>query len=157
VVSLLTNTYLGRRIVYLDHFDATLWIDTVRREHITHPMVVPTMLARIASELASAEASPSPLPLRALSYGGARTPRTVIEQIMEELPATDLNNAYGLTETSSTIAVLGPDDHRAALASADPAVRSRLSSAGRVLPTVEVEVRGPEGAPLPVVTWGTCA
>jgi acyl-CoA synthetase (AMP-forming)/AMP-acid ligase II len=54
-------------------------------------------------------------------------------------------NAYGLTETSSTIAVLGPDDHREAVASDDPAVRARLGSVGRPLPTVEVEIRGAEG------------
>ena len=42
-------------------------------------------------------------------------------------------NAYGLTETSSTIALLGPDDHRAAFASDDPAVRgpARRRSAAR--------------------------
>ena len=44
-------------------------------------------------------------------------------------------NAYGLTETSSTIALLGPDDHRAAFASDDPAVRARLGSVGQPLPS----------------------
>src|SRR5262249_15602690 len=52
---------------------------------------------------------------------------------------------YGLTETSSTIAVLGPDDHRAA-AGNDPVAVERLSSAGRVLPTVEIQVRDDAGA-----------
>jgi acyl-CoA synthetase (AMP-forming)/AMP-acid ligase II len=66
---------------------------------------------------------------------------------MTLLPDVDLTNAYGLTETSSTIAVLGPDDHRAAR-HGDPVAAARLSSAGRVLPTVEVEVRGPIGEPL---------
>ena len=56
-------------------------------------------------------------------------------------------NAYGLTETSSTIAVLGPDDHRAAFASDDPAVRARLGSVGRPLPGVELSIREPEGEP----------
>jgi acyl-CoA synthetase (AMP-forming)/AMP-acid ligase II len=44
--------------------------------------------------------------------------------------------------------VLGPGDHRAAR-DGDPAAVARLSSAGRVLPTVEVEVRGPDGEPVP--------
>jgi acyl-CoA synthetase (AMP-forming)/AMP-acid ligase II len=56
-------------------------------------------------------------------------------------------NAYGLTETSSTISVLGPDDHREAIASADPGVRRRLGSVGRPLPTVEVEIRDADGKP----------
>jgi fatty-acyl-CoA synthase len=61
----------------------------------------------------------------------------------------DFVNAYGLTETSSTIAVLGPDDHREAMASSEEAVRRRLGSVGRPLPTLEVEIRGPEGELLP--------
>ena len=42
-------------------------------------------------------------------------------------------NAYGLTETSSTIAVLGPDDHRAALAG-DPAARRGCRPPARCCP-----------------------
>jgi acyl-CoA synthetase (AMP-forming)/AMP-acid ligase II len=140
VANLLSNTYLGRRIVYLDRFDPILWLETVRREEITHAMVVPTMLARLTDALAGQTDAATPT-LRSLSYGGSRTPATVLERIMELFPTTDLTNAYGLTETSSTIAVLGPDDHRAAAASDDPLVRGRLSSAGRVLPTVEVDLR----------------
>ncbi|MGH7288952.1 MAG: AMP-binding protein, partial [Myxococcota bacterium] len=142
ITNLLTNLYLGRRIVYLGQFDAAGWVRAVREHAITHAMVVPTMLARIGQVL---EASGAGLPsLRAISYGGARTPATVLQQVMRLLPDVDLTNAYGLTETSSTIAVLGPADHRAAR-DGDPAALARLASAGTVLPTVEVQVRGPEG------------
>ena len=140
VANLLSNLYLGRRIVYLDRFDADGWIDAVRTEAITHAMVVPTMLARLCDALEHGDQAGLPS-LVALSYGGSRTPVTVVERIMRLLPDVGLTNAYGLTETSSTIAVLGPDDHRAAFADTDPAVRSRLSSAGRVLPGVEVGIR----------------
>ena len=58
-------------------------------------------------------------------------------------PGVDFVNAYGLTETSSSIAVLTPEDHRQALASDDAAVRRRLGSVGRPLPTVEITVREP--------------
>lgn len=146
LANLLSNLYLGRRIVYLAQFDASAWVEAVRRERVTNAMVVPTMLARICEVL---EADGAGLPsLRALSYGGARTPVTVLQRVMALLPEVDLTNAYGLTETSSTIAVLGPEDHRAAR-DGDPVATARLSSAGRVLPTVEVEVRGPLGDPLP--------
>lgn len=146
LANLLSNLYAGRRIVYLPQFDAQAWVDAVRREGVTNAMVVPTMLARIADVL---EADGGGLPsLRNLSYGGARTPGTVLQRVMELLPDVDLTNAYGLTETSSTIAVLGPDDHRAAR-SGDLAAVTRLSSAGRVLPTVEVEVRDELGQPVP--------
>jgi acyl-CoA synthetase (AMP-forming)/AMP-acid ligase II len=148
LANLLSNLYLGRRIAYLSQFDAAAWVAAVRRERATHAMVVPTMLARIADVLAvDGGGLPS---LRALSYGGARTPPAVLRRVMDLLPEVALTNAYGLTETSSTIAVLGPDDHRAAR-DGDPVAVARLASAGRVLPTVEVQVRGaPEaGSPGP--------
>ena len=56
-------------------------------------------------------------------------------------PDTGFVNAYGLTETASSIAVLGPEDHRVAFASSDPAVRDRLGSVGRPLPGIEIEIR----------------
>src|SRR5690606_24592548 len=86
--------------------------------------------------------------LARLSYGGARTPAAVLSRVMDLLPDVDLSNAYGLTETSSTIAVLGPDDHRAAR-SGDPVAVGRLSSAGRVLPSIGVEVREGEARVAP--------
>ena len=112
LANLLSNLYLGRRIVYLRQFDAQGWVDAVRQERITHAMVVPTMLARICDVL---DADGGGLPsLRSMAYGGARTPAAVLRRIMDLLPHVDFTNAYGLTETSSTIAVLGPHDHRAA-------------------------------------------
>jgi acyl-CoA synthetase (AMP-forming)/AMP-acid ligase II len=89
-----------------------------------------------------------PVPaMRQITYGGARLPLPVLERALELFPETDFVNAYGLTETSSTVAVLGPADHREAAASDDPEVRRRLESAGRPLPGVEVRIAGPNGSP----------
>ncbi len=145
LANLLSNLYLGRRIVYLPQFDADAWVAAVRDEQVTNAMVVPTMLARICDALEAGDGAPASL--RAISYGGARTPATVLQRAMTLLPDVDFTNAYGLTETSSTIAVLGPDDHRAAR-DGDPVAVARLSSAGRVLPTVEIEVRDVDGGPV---------
>src|ERR1700741_129240 len=68
-------------------------------------------------------------------------PLELIDRALDLFPETGFTNAYGLTETSSTIALLGPDDHREAFASDDPAVRGRLASVGRPLPGVEVSIR----------------
>jgi long-chain acyl-CoA synthetase len=88
----------------------------------------------------------APSALRAVAYGGGKMPLPVIERAMNLFaPTTDFTNAYGLTETSSTIAVLGPDDHRVAAFSDEPLVRKRLASVGRPLPSVEVQIRDPEG------------
>ncbi len=74
--------------------------------------------------------------LRAIAYGGGKMPLSVIEQAMTLFPNADFTNAYGLTETSSTIAVLGPQDHRDAVASDVDAVR-RLAP----LPDTAAELR----------------
>ena len=140
--AILSNLYAGRRIVYLPSFSPEAWLDTVRGERITSAMVVPTMLARIVDHL---DGAPACVPtLRALAYGGARMPQPVLERALAVFPDTAFTNAYGLTETSSTIAVLGPEDHRAAL-EGDAAARRRLASVGRIVPGVEAEVRAPDG------------
>jgi fatty-acyl-CoA synthase len=147
VSAVLSNIYSGRRIVYLSAFEPEGWVDTASTEGISQAMVVPTMLGRI---LDLVEQQGDSLPsLRHLSYGGGRMPLELIERAMKVLPNVNYVNAYGLTETSSTIAVLTPEDHRTAMASPDPAVHRRLVSVGRPLPTVELEVRGPDGDLLP--------
>ena len=147
ISAILTSVYGGRRIVHLAAFTPETWVDAAADEAITHAMVVPTMLGRIMDVL---EARGESLPnLRALSYGGGRMPLPVIERALALLPHVDFVNAYGLTETSSTIAVLGPDDHRMAMYDDDPDVRRRLGSVGRPLPALELEIRGPHGEVLP--------
>ncbi|MFD4196821.1 class I adenylate-forming enzyme family protein [Amycolatopsis thermoflava] len=147
MAAVLSNVYLGRRLVYLPQFDARRWVELAEAERITHAMIVPTMLGRILDVLAETGTT---LPhLRHLSYGGGRMPTPVVERAMRLLPEVGFVNAYGLTETSSTIALLGPDDHRAAAASADAAVRARLGSVGRAVPGVEIEIRDADGAVLP--------
>ena len=147
ISAVLTGVYGGRRIVHLEAFTPETWVEAATDENITHAMVVPTMLGRILDILEHRGAG---LPhLKALSYGGGRMPQPVIERALRLLPTVDFVNAYGLTETSSTVAVLGPDDHREAITSADETVRRRLGSVGRPLPTVELEVRGPGGQVMP--------
>ena len=153
VANALSNLYSGRRIVYLDRFTPGDWLDLVEREGVTHAMVVPTMLARIVAEL-KATGRRGPAHLRSLSYGGAKVAQEVIEDALRLFPETGFVNAYGLTETASSIAVLGPEDHREALASSDPAVRARLGSVGRPLPSVEIEVHDEDGKPCPPGTVG---
>ncbi len=134
---MITNLYAGRRTMVLEQFTPQQWLDTVRREEITNALVVPTMLARIVES----DADKSVPSLRGLAYGGAPMPAKVIERALQMWPGAGFVNAYGLTETSSTIAVLGPDDHRAALASDDESVRARLGSVGQVVPGIDLEIR----------------
>ena len=151
MAAILSNVFAGRRIVQLANFEEHEWVRLVREQKVTHAMVVPTMLARIVDVLEDGQGLPS---LRTLSYGGGRMPLPIIERALELLPHVNFVNAYGLTETSSSISLLGPDDHRDAIASNDPAVRARLGSVGKPLPTVEIEIRDPDDNPVPTGTSG---
>ncbi len=146
LANLLTNLYTGRRVVYLAAFKPEEWLETVRRERVTHALVVPTMLARIVDTVGDGDAGTPTL--ASLAYGGSRTPLPVLEKALKAFPNTGFVNAYGLTETASSIAVLGPGDHRKALASDDPAVRDRLGSVGRPVPGVEFQIRSEDGTVL---------
>ena len=142
----LSNLYAGRKMVYQCTFDPKDWVGLVIRESVTNATVVPTMLNRIVSEL---ESSPASIPtLRSLAYGGSKVALPLLRKALELLPDVGFVNAYGLTETSSTIAVLTPEDHRAALQATDEAVGKRLGSVGQPVPGIEVQIRGEDGAVL---------
>jgi fatty-acyl-CoA synthase len=147
ISAVLSSVFAGRRIVYLPAFETEAWVTAAADHAITQAMVVPTMLNRILDELERRDVR---LPtLHHVSYGGGRMPLAVIERAMRMMPGVRWVNAYGLTETSSTIAVLGPDDHDEAFASDEPAARARLGSVGKPLPSVELEIRDADGAVCP--------
>jgi fatty-acyl-CoA synthase len=152
IAAVLSSVWSGRRLVYLPQFSAETWVDLAASHTVSHAMVVPTMLGRILEVLIERDEK---LPaLRHLSYGGGRMPMSLVERALEQLPHVGLVNAYGLTETSSTIAVLGPEDHREAIGSDQPEVRHRLGSVGRPLPNLEVEIRDHAGQPVDPGTHG---
>jgi acyl-CoA synthetase (AMP-forming)/AMP-acid ligase II len=102
------------------------------------------MLGKIVEAMEADESLRVPS-LRALSYGGSRMPAPILERALHLFPEVDFVNAYGLTETSSTVAILGPDDHRLALYSDEPLFKNRLSSVGQPLPGIEIRIVGDAG------------
>lgn len=148
IAALLSSIYAQRRILMLPAFGPEAWLALASGERASNAFVVPTMLSRIIAHI-DAQGAPDLSPLRSIAYGGGKMPGELIRRALELFPDTGFTNAYGLTETSSTVALLGPDDHRAAFSSDDPAVQARLGSVGRPLPTVEVEIRDEDGRVLP--------
>ena len=142
----ISNLYAGRKMVYLSSFEAQEWIRLVNEEKVTTATVVPTMLDRIVTAL---EQEPVELPsLRNLAYGGSKVGLPLVRKALGLLPHVGFVNAYGLTETSSTIAVLTPDDHRDAHGNADETIARRLGSVGQPVPGIEVQIRNESGGVL---------
>ena len=146
VSAALSNLYAGRKMVYLPTFDPQEWVRLINAEHVTTATVVPTMLDRIVTVL---EGGGLDLPsLRNLAYGGSKVGLPLVRRALELLPGVGFVNAYGLTETSSTIAVLTPEDHRQAQTASDAAVVKRLASVGQPVPGIEVQIRDENGTVL---------
>jgi len=142
IAAVLSSTYAGRRMVQLPNFTPDSWIALAQKENVTNAFLVPTMLQRIVDHAGDSLALPA---LRNVAYGGGKMPRSTIETAMKLLPHVNFTNAYGLTETSATICMLGPDDHREAFNSDDPAIKRRLGSAGKPIPSVELLIRREDG------------
>lgn len=151
IANVLSNVYSARRCVVLRSFDADSWLRAATDENVTHALVVPTMLARIVDALE--RGAPVPKTLRSIAYGGARTAPSLMRRALEVFADVAFVQAYGLTETSSTIALLTPEDHRAAM-SGDAQAIERLASVGRPIPGIEVEIRDTHGLAVPPGTSG---
>jgi acyl-CoA synthetase (AMP-forming)/AMP-acid ligase II len=148
ISAMLSSIYAQRRIVMLPNFTPEAWLALVAAEKVTNAFVVPTMLGRIIEAIENGDEG-DVSSLRAMAYGGGKMPLEVIQKALARFSNTGFTNAYGLTETSSTVALLGPEDHRAALASDDPKIRARLTSLGKPTPAVEIEIRDEDGNALP--------
>lgn len=148
--NIMTSLFTGRRLAVLPQFEPAEWLETVQREQVTHAFLVPTMMKMIidhprfhAYDLGS---------LTNISYGGAAMPFPVIRRAIELFPPrVGFVNAFGQTETTSTLTVLGPDDHRLDGTEAEVVLHlKRLTSIGRPLPDVEVKVVDDNDNELPV-------
>ena len=149
LTSIMTSTFSGRRMVIARQFDPKEWLRLAQEERVTHAFLVPTMLKKLLDEpdLQTADLSS----LETLSYGSAPMPLPVIRRAIELFPRTvGFINAFGQTETTSTVAMLQPEDHR--LEGTPEEIEKkvqRLSSIGRPLPDVELRIVDDDGRDVP--------
>jgi len=143
--AMMTNLWTGRKMVVMPQFDPALWLELVQKEKITHAFVVPTMMKQVLDHANFAKTDFSSL--TNLAYGGAAMPIATIRRAIAAFPQTvGFVNAYGQTETTSSLTILGPDDHRMQGTQAEVELKmKRLNSIGKPLPDVEIKVRDDEG------------
>ena len=152
----LASVYGGRSVVIERQFEPGEWLALVESERVQRALLVPTMLKQVLDhpdarrrDLAS---------LTVLTYGGAPMPPKLIERAIAQLPRVQFINAFGQTETGSTIAMVPPEDHvLTGPAEVVAKRRKRLTSIGRPLADVEVRVVDETGAPLPAGETGEIA
>lgn len=140
--------FSGRQVVLLPQFEAGAWLEAVAKHQVTHAFLVPSMLALLLRHPAFDSADLSSLEM--LTYGAAPMPAAVLREAVQRFPKNvSFSGAYGQTETNSTVAVLGPDDHRMEGTPEEIELkRKRLASVGKPLPDVEVRIVDALGDPV---------
>ncbi|MFC2069514.1 class I adenylate-forming enzyme family protein, partial [Chloroflexota bacterium] len=154
--ALMAGIYGGRTIALMRQFDDKEWFDTVQREKATRVMVVPTMLKRIVeySDFDKYDLSS----IRVITYGAAACPYEVLRKTIERFPGRALINAFGGTETSSTIAALRAEDQvitgKESEAEKEKKLKRLATSIGLPMEDVEIQVRNENGSELPANEFG---
>lgn len=124
----------GACVHLLDSFDAGTALDVLERHGLTTLVAVPTMLVKIL-ETAAARGTVLPRMRRVISSGAKLSP-LVHERLTLAFPAAEVFEYYGASELSFVSVMAsregGPAD-----------------SVGRPFHGVTVELRGPDGAPVP--------
>jgi acyl-CoA synthetase (AMP-forming)/AMP-acid ligase II len=147
--AMLAGVYGGRTLVMMRQFEVKEWMETVQKERATRAMLVPTMLKWVIDDPDFANFDLKSL--QVITYGAAPMPFEVIKKAIKEMPWVRFINAFGQTETASTITVMGPEDHR--IEGTEEEIEKKLkrltSSIGRPLPDVEVKIVDKDGKVLP--------
>ncbi len=149
--ALLAGIYGGRTIALMRQFDEKEWFETVQREKATRVMVVPTMLKRIVEYPDFDKYDLSRV--RVITYGAAACPYEVLKKTIERFPGRALINAFGGTETSSTIAALRAEDQvitgKETEAEREKKLKRLATSIGLPMDDVEIQVRDEKERELP--------
>jgi acyl-CoA synthetase (AMP-forming)/AMP-acid ligase II len=144
VQAVMAAIYGGRTLVLQRQFDEEEWMKLVQDEKVNRAMMVPTMLKRLMDKPTFKDYDLSSL--QVITYGAAPMPLEVIKKAILEFPTTRFINAFGQTETASTITMLPPDAHDIHEGDADYEIKmKRLGSIGKPLPDVEVRIVDEEG------------
>ena len=149
IQAMMAAIYGGRTLVMERQFDAKEWLELAESEKANRAMMVPTMLKQLMDHPEFGEHDLSSL--KVITYGAAPMPLEVIKRALAVFPGVSFINAFGQTETASTITTLGPEDH---IISGTEEEREkklrRLSSIGRPMSDVEMKIFDEEGNELPV-------
>ena len=154
IQAMLAAIYGGRTLVMMKQFEVKEWIETIQREKATRAMLVPTMLKRVIDDPDFGKYDLSSI--KVITYGAAQMPFEVISKAIKVMPWVRFINAFGQTETASTITTLGPEDHiiEGTEEEKEKKLKRLSSSIGKPLPDVEVKIVDEEGKTLSLLGVG---
>ena len=154
IQAVLAAVYGGRTLILMRQFEVSRWLATAQQEKANRAMLVPTMIKQIVEfpELSQFDLSS----LDIITYGAAAMPFEVIKKAITTFPEVSFINAFGQTETGSTIAMLGPEDHdlSGTEAEKEKKLHRLANSIGKPLADVEVRIIDENGNDVPVNVAG---
>lgn len=146
--AMMAAIYGGRTLIMERQFEPKEWMELVEKEKANRAMMVPTMLKQLMDHPEFGKHDLSSI--KVITYGAAPMPLEVIKKALDYFSGCSFINAFGQTETASTITSLGPEDHAI---TGTPEEREkklkRLSSIGKPLSDVEMKVIDESGNRLP--------
>ena len=128
-------TLQGAAHMFLPAFSPEAALRAMERHGVTVAFLAPTMIIMILQDPAFEKFDLSRL--RLVFYGSSPMAVEWIRRAMEALPGAEIQQGYGLTETSPILTTLDPDQHRDALASGRT---GRLKAAGRPVTGVDMRI-----------------
>jgi acyl-CoA synthetase (AMP-forming)/AMP-acid ligase II len=147
--AMLAGAYGGRTLVLMRQFEVKEWLKTVQEQQVERAMLVPTMLKWVIDDPDFQTYDLSSL--KVITYGAAPMPLNVITKAVALMPGVRFINAFGQTETASTITVLGPEDHiiEGTAEEKEKKIKRLASSIGKPLSDVQVKIVDDQGNVLP--------
>ncbi len=145
-------TLQGAAHMFLPVFSPESVLRAMERHGVTVAFLAPTMIIMVLQDPSFADCDLAKL--RLLFYGSSPMAVEWIRRAMEALPGAEIQQGYGLTETSPILTTLDPDEHRNALESGR---YDRLKAAGRPVTGVDMRIVDGNGAEVPLGEAGEVA
>jgi len=148
IQAMMAAIYGGRTLVMERQFEPKEWMELVEAEKVGRAMMVPTMLKQLMGHPEFSRHDLSSL--KVITYGAAPMPFEVIKKALDVFPGVGFINAFGQTETASTITALSSEDHNITGTEEEKEKKlKRLSSIGKPMSDIEMKVVDEEGNELP--------
>lgn len=128
-------TLVGGAHAFLGQFSGQNLLSAIASHGVTITMLAPTMIIMTLQEENIADYDLSSL--RILFYGSSPMAVEWVRRVMSAFPGAEIQQGYGLTETSPILTTLDPDVHRRALESGEFDI---LKAAGRPLIGIDLRI-----------------
>ncbi|KZV70955.1 amp dependent CoA ligase [Peniophora sp. CONT] len=145
------SLFCGMTVVVVPKFEFVKFMDSIMKYKITHLYLVPPQVVLFCKHPAVPAYDFSHV--RAMMAGAAPVPAELTEQLRKVLPNASIGQGYGMTETSTSIAMVPPDQHIGVHGSAGrliPGCRARIvkedGSLAQVGEVGELYITGPSMA-----------